>query len=99
MGTGTKDVIASLPLFSAFVSVLDFPKMAAEEIEHAIVYQAKQYVPLPLSEVALDWLKVAEFEDEKGFFHQKILLISVPQEQIKKYQAIFLGGRPHASRP
>ena len=63
--------------------------METSEIERAIVYQAKQYVPLPLSEVALDWLKVAEFEDEKGFFHQKILLISVPQEQIKKYQAMF----------
>src|SRR5208283_4308569 len=89
MGTSAKDVVASLPLFSAFISVLDFPKMAPQEIEHAIVYQAKQYVPLPLSEVALDWLKVAEFEDEKGFFHQKILLISVPQEEIKKYQAMF----------
>jgi type IV pilus assembly protein PilM len=89
MGTPTKDVVASLPLFSAFISVLDFPRMEPREIEHAIVYQAKQYVPLPLSEVALDWLKVAEFEDEKGFFHQKILLISVPQEQIKKYQAMF----------
>ena len=89
MGTSTKDVVASLPLFSAFISVLDFPRMETQEIEHAIVYQAKQYVPLPLSEVALDWLKVAEFEDEKGFFHQKILLISVPQEQIKKYQAMF----------
>lgn len=89
MGTPTKDVVASLPLFSAFISVLDFPRMEVKEIEHAIIYQAKQYVPLPLSEVALDWLKVAEFDDEKGFFHQKILLISVPQEQIKKYQAMF----------
>ena len=89
MGTSAKDVVASLPLFSAFISVLDFPKMEAQEIERAIVYQAKQYVPLPLSEVALDWLKVAEYSDEKGFFHQKILLISVPQEQIKKYQAMF----------
>ena len=78
--------------------MLDFPRMEAKEIERAIVYQAKQYVPLPLSEVALDWLKVAEFEDEKGFFHQKILLISVPQEQIKKYQAMFRGGGTHAPR-
>ncbi len=92
MDTSTKDIIASLPLFSAFISVLDFPKMEPKEIERAIVYQAKQYVPLPLSEVALDWLKVAEFDDEKGFFHQKILLISVPQEQIKKYQAMFLSA-------
>jgi type IV pilus assembly protein PilM len=89
METSATDVVASLPLFSAFISVLDFPKMEAKEIERAIVYQAKQYVPLPLSEVALDWLKVAEFEDEKGFYHQKILLISVPQEQIKKYQEMF----------
>ena len=89
METSATDVVASLPLFSAFISVLDFPKMETKEIERAIVYQAKQYVPLPLSEVALDWLKVAEFEDEKGFYHQKILLISVPQEQIKKYQEMF----------
>lgn len=92
MGTRTKDVVASLPLFSAFIAVLDFPKMEPQEIERAIVYQAKQYVPLPLTEVALDWLKVAEYEDEKGFFHQKVLLISVPQEQIKKYQAMFLAA-------
>jgi type IV pilus assembly protein PilM len=91
-GTTTKNVIASLPSFSAFISVLDFPRMEASEIERAIVYQAKQYVPLPLSEVALDWLKVAEFDDDKGFFHQKLLLISVPQETIKKYQAMFLAA-------
>ncbi len=89
MGTEAKDVVASLPIFSAFIAVLDFPRMEVKEIEHAIIYQAKQYVPLPLSEVALDWLKVAEFEDDKGFYHQKILLISVPQAQIKKYQSMF----------
>jgi type IV pilus assembly protein PilM len=89
MGPGTKDVAASLPVFSVFTTVLDFPKMEESEIQKAIIYQAKQYVPLPLSEVALDWLKVGEFDDDKGFTHQKILLISVPQEAIKKYQGMF----------
>jgi type IV pilus assembly protein PilM len=89
MGTGTRDAVASLPVFSVFTTVLDFPKMDEKEIGKAIVYQAKQYVPLPLTEVALDWLKVGEFTDGKGFTHQKILLISVPHEQIKKYQAMF----------
>ena len=63
--------------------------MDEKEIARAIVYQARQYVPLPLEEVALDWLKVGEYQDEKGFSHQKILLISVPREQIKRYQRIF----------
>ncbi len=89
MKVSTKLAIASLPPFSVFTTILDFPQMDAKEIEKAMVYQAKQYVPLPLTEVALDWLKVGEYEDDKGFTHQKILLISVPKEQIEKYQRMF----------
>jgi type IV pilus assembly protein PilM len=89
MKTGTNQAVASLPPFSVFTTTLDFPRMDPKEIEKAMVYQAKQYVPLPLSEVALDWLQIGEYQDEKGLDHQKIMLISVPQEQIQKYQRIF----------
>jgi type IV pilus assembly protein PilM len=89
MGTSTKSASASLPPFSVFTTVVDFPQMEPKEVEKAMVYQAKQYIPLPLSEVALDWMKVAEYEDEGGFVHQKILLISVPKEQIERYQRMF----------
>ncbi len=89
MGTQAKVAFASLPPFSVFTTVVDFPRMSPEEMKKAMVYQARQYVPMPLSEVALDWLKVAEYEDNNGSVHQKILLISVPEEQVKKYQRIF----------
>ncbi len=89
MGVSTKNALASLPPFSVFTTILDFPQMNPKEIEQAMIYQAKQYVPLPLSEVALDWFAVGEYQDEKGFAHQKIMLISVPHEQIQKYQRIF----------
>lgn len=89
MKTKTTEVLASLPTFSAFMTVIDFPDMGPSDLEKALSFQVRQYVPLPLSEVAIDWLKVGEFQDEKGFKHQQILLISVPQEQIKKYQRMF----------
>jgi type IV pilus assembly protein PilM len=89
MGTSTNNAVASLPPFSVFTTVLDFPKMEKGEIEKAMIYQARQYVPMPLSEVALDWFSIGEFQDDQGFMHQKIMLISVPQEQIKRYQRIF----------
>ncbi len=89
MGAGTKSARASLAPFSVFTTVLDFPQMSQKEIQQAIVYQAKQYVPLPLNEVWLDWRDVGGYQDEKGFTHRKIMLISVPQEQIQKYQRIF----------
>lgn len=85
----TKEVVASLPNFAAFITVLNFPEMNPSELEKAMVFQARQYIPLSLSEVALDWLKIDEYEDENGFKYNRVLLISVPQEQIKKYQRIF----------
>jgi len=89
IGPSTKDVIASLPPFDVFMTLVDFPAMEAKDVAKALVYQAKQYIPMPLSEVALDWMKIGDYQDEKGFAHQKILLISVPQDQIKKYQRMF----------
>ncbi len=85
----TTAALASLPPFSAFTTILSVPDMAPADLEKTISYQARQYIPLPISEVALDWSKVGEYEDEKGFKQQQILLISVPQEQIRKYQNIF----------
>lgn len=92
MGPKTTAAAASLPLFSAFTTVISLPDMAPSELAKAIAFQARQYIPLPLSEVALDWSKVGEYEDDKGFKYAQVLLISVPQEQIKKYQAIFKGA-------
>ncbi len=84
----TSFAIASLPSFAAFMTVLSFPKMNQNELAKTMAYQAKQYIPLPLSEVALDWSAVGEYEDAKGNKFDQVLLISVPQEQIRKYQAI-----------
>lgn len=83
-----REVIASLPIFSAFTTVLDFPSMTPEELKKTIAFQAKEYIPQPLSEVAIDWLKVGEFES-KGYKHDQILLISVSREQIQRYRQLF----------
>ncbi len=83
-----KTVSASLPLFSAFTTIIPFPAMPPAELQQAVAFQAKQVIPLPLSEVALDWSKVGEFEDDKGFKYFQVLVISVPQVEIRKYQSI-----------
>ncbi len=84
-----REVIASLPGFSAFVTLLSFPEMSPQDLQKAVVYQARQYIPSSLSDVALDWIKVGEREDPSGLKYQQIFLISVPQDTIKRYQNIF----------
>jgi len=88
MAPKARRVVASIPPFSAFTTVLSFPEMSPTDLEKAIAFQASQYIPLPISEVALDWSKVGSYEDDKGFKHIQILLTSVPHEHIRKYRSI-----------
>jgi len=85
----TKEVIASIPSFAAFVTLLEIPQMTDVEITSSMKYQLSQYIPLPISEVTIDWIKVGERQDEQGFLKEQILLISVPNEIIKKFTGIF----------
>lgn len=85
----SKNVVASLPAFSAFTSLIEIPVMSQEETAQAMQYQAKTFVPMPLTDVTIDWIPVGEFQDEKGVKKQQVFLISVPNEQIEKYTNIF----------
>lgn len=89
MDVSATNVVASLPNFSAFTTILNFPQMNDAELSKTISFQAKQYVPIPLSEASIEPVKVGEYTDEQGFKFLQILLITIPVEQIRRYQSIF----------
>lgn len=84
-----KNVVASIPSFSAFTSLLEMPALSGRELEQVMRYQAQVVVPLPLSEVVIDWTPVGEYTDEKGVKKQQVFLVSVPKETVAKYQSVF----------
>ena len=45
----------SLPGSSGLVTVIEFPDMNEDELEEAIRFEARKYIPISLDEVALDW--------------------------------------------
>ena len=61
----TLKVIASLPAFSVFSSILNLPAMSKKDLASAIKWEAKKVVPLPLEEMILDW-KILESEKESS---------------------------------
>lgn len=84
----SREVIFSIPDFSSFFTSFVLPPMTKEELPTAIRYEARLHVPLPLSEVTLDW-KVIEGEvSDKRATPLKVLLVSVPNEVIYQYQQI-----------
>ena len=87
--TKTNRVIVSLPAFSAFTTLIELPKMSDSEIAQVIKFQAKQYVPLSLSAVTIDWLKAGERIANDGVPRVQIFLIAMLNDQIARYKDIF----------
>lgn len=82
----SKHCIASLPNSSVFTSVIDMPAMTTAELESAMPYEAKKYVPLPFSEVNLSWSVISHDETDHT---QKVLLIAVPKQVKDNYIRLF----------
>jgi type IV pilus assembly protein PilM len=51
----------SVPFSSSLVSVIDLPKVDAESLKRIIPIEARKYIPVPVSEVSLDWFVLPEF--------------------------------------
>ncbi|MEK7464758.1 MAG: type IV pilus assembly protein PilM [Patescibacteria group bacterium] len=84
----TKVAMVSIPSFTSFVVPIDMPIMSLEETSKSIMFQAKQYIPIPIDQVTLDWVKVEE-TDTGGIGTQKIILVGTPTEIVKRYKRIF----------
>ncbi len=84
----TKRAVFSIPDFSTFFTWFSLPPMTQGEIPSAVRYEAQQHIPLPISEVALDWQIIEGKASDHQQSRLKILLAAVPKEIIFQYQEI-----------
>ncbi len=82
-----KRSVISFPNSAVFTSVLEMPKMSPQELDSAVQFEAKKYVPLELSEVDLSWSVISPKTGEEG--SQKILLTAVPKQIKNNYMQLF----------
>jgi type IV pilus assembly protein PilM len=82
-----KRCVISFPNSAVFTSVINMPKMTDSELSTAVEFEAKKYVPLPLSEVDLSWSTVADPTNSSS--QTKILLTAVPKQITKNYMKVF----------
>ena len=84
----TRRTVFSIPDFSSFFTSFELPPMTREELSQAVRYEARQYVPLPLAEVTLDWQIIEGEVSDQRKTKLKILLVAVPNEIINQYRKI-----------
>lgn len=89
-GARAHKVIAGIPLPSSFVTFVDLPHMSEKELARAIPFEARKYIPLPLSEVEIDWWPVSPLarKEEEGVESLTVLLAAVQKETVNAYQRV-----------
>jgi len=88
MKTNIKDVNFSIPDFSTFSINLEIPKIeksSSEKVFEMIKYEVRPFVPVPLSDLTLDWVVVEE-KNQKS--KTEVLVVAIPNEIIRQYQEI-----------
>ena len=90
--TTTKKVIAALPNFSVFTSILNLPALGKKELASAISWEAKKIIPMPLEEIILDWKIIEESASQEAA--EPTLLLPIKEsysesQEAKPLQKIF----------
>lgn len=79
----TKYVVASLPEEKAFLQVITLPKMSEEDLKSAVIYEAENYIPLPIDQVYLDSQIVPPVYDHLDHFD--VLIAALPKKTVDPY--------------
>lgn len=89
----------SIPFSSSLVSIIDMPKVDAEQLKRMVPIEARKYIPLPVTEVMLDWFAIPKDDDTGAFDRveqrttlqsrgQEVLLVAIHNETVRNYQTI-----------
>lgn len=83
----------AIPLKSSFVTIVNLPFSLDKDISEIIQIEARRYIPVPISEVEIDWWMLPEGleknidEDEKRKF-TRVLLVAIHKDIINIYKDI-----------
>lgn len=86
----------SIPSLSSLIFTLSLPaKIAENEMAKIIPIEARKYIPVPISEVALDWFVIPEegesFEEtkiDKDKLRIDVLVVAIHNDTIARYKDI-----------
>ena len=81
----THDAVVTIPATAAFITTITFPRALERDIPHAVPYEARKYVPIPISEVVLEWMVL---EDAQAHDEIMVLLVAVPREVVEKLRRV-----------
>jgi len=86
----TTDAGIAIPYTSSLVTVIKLPAAVEGKLDQVMPLEARKYIPVPITEVQLDWSLVSGGRGGSGTPQDKIevMLVAIHNETIEKYRRI-----------
>lgn len=89
----------SIPFSSSLMSVIEVPAMPEKQMAQMIPFEARKYIPVPISEVTLDWSFIPQDKSpdseqdnkdskKKDLSKVEVLIVALHNNTIEKYKEI-----------
>ena len=86
----TTDTGLAIPYSSSLVSVIKLPAAAEGKLDRVMPLEARKYIPVPITEVQLDWSVVSGGRSSGSAPQDKIevMLVAIRNDTVEKYRRI-----------
>lgn len=84
----SKTVNIALPESQVYTRVIEMPNLSDKELASAIYWEAEQYIPVPLANLALDWKILKKPQEAETNAKMNVLLVGAPTLLVEKFQSI-----------
>ncbi len=84
-----RKVSVAISYSSSFTAIITVPTEDQEKISAVIPVEARKYVPVPLTDVTIDWFPVSVRAERKT---SKVLLSAIHNEAITRYESMIKGA-------
>jgi len=83
-----KEVVTAVHGEMVVIRQFFLPSMPDDELQSAVRWEAENYIPFDLSDVEMDYVKVAE-EEEEGSVQINVMVVAVPKSLVWQYYDVF----------
>ncbi|MBU0750455.1 type IV pilus assembly protein PilM [Patescibacteria group bacterium] len=94
------DAGISIPFSRSLLTLVELPRAKSDEEQRTVIeLEARKYIPVPVSEVQLDWFVVPEPLPEGAVPSNKlkVLIVAVHNDELSLLQNVVLGAKVNAS--
>jgi type IV pilus assembly protein PilM len=84
----TTDAAISIPYASSLISIIKLPATVEKQLAQVVPIEARKYIPVPISEVLLDWFVVSGGKGSQKDGKIDVLLVAIHNDTITKFRAI-----------